>query len=170
MSVSDRTQFKQVVAGSVGDLRTLSNVNPLASNGCVAQDAQRYGSLDFTTAVAVNVSANYCVATFDRPVRLLAVKFMPASAVTTNGNTVFNIGYTNGGGGALTVLASVNTNVNANLGTGNYVALTPITIPLLAAANQLIPSGSLLVLEQIGTAPSEAVPAGSGFQFIWEEV
>jgi len=185
---SDRTQFKQAVAGSIGDSRSVA-VNPLQANGCVAQDAQRFESVQFTAAVAANTSANYSVARLDRPVQIKDFRVLPSAAVTVNGNTTFILGYTNDNGGTLQNIVVINTNQNANLGLGNLAQWTSVNILTLANTqanalnnsnagnnygltpnNLLVPSGSHLILRQVATTPSEQIPAGSEFQFIWEEV
>lgn len=186
---SDRTQFKQAVAGSIGDSRSIA-VNPLQANGCVAQDSQRYAEVSFPTGVAANTTANYSVARFDRPVQIKDFRVLPSAAVTVNGNTTFILGYTNDNGGTLQNIVVINTNQNTVLGLGNLAQWTSVNILTLANTqanalansaagnnygltpnNLLVPSGSQLILRQVNTVTlSEAVPAGSAFQLIWEEV
>lgn len=175
MASSDRTQFKQAVGGSIGDSRLLAQPAVLAANGCVAQDAQRFESVQFTAAVAANTSANYSVARLDRPVKLIDFRFLPSAAITVNGNTTFVLGYTNDNGGALQNIAVFNTNANTSLGMGNMTQWVSVNCLALAGATLTtnayqIPAGSHVVVRQIGTSPSEALPAGSEFQLIWEEV
>ena len=168
---SDRTQFKQVVAGSIGDSRTLSGTNPLAANGVVAQDAQRFEQVGFgPTAGSANTNYTFAMARLDRPVQIKEVRILPGAALTTNGNTVVQYGYTNDNGGSFTVMGSVNTNQNVSLGTGNWAALQSLVVAANASVNAVVPSGSMLAVKLVATAPSEAVPAGTAFQVIWEEV
>lgn len=175
MASSDRTQFKQVVAGSISDLRTLAVTNPLQSNGCVAQDAQRYLPLNLTAGTAINAAANYSLARLDRQVVIKELRLLPSAALTTSGNTTFVLGFTNDGGGTFSNIAVFNTNQNTSLGTGNFAQWVSVNCMGLAGAtvtanNQLVPQGAHLVLKQIPTTPSEALPAGTAFQVIWEEV
>ena len=184
MAGSDRTQYKQALVGTMGDSRSVSNASLM-----VAQDAQRYESLQFTTAIAVNTSANYSVARLDRPVKIVDFRFLPSAAVTVNGNTTFILGYTNDNGGTLQNIVVINTNQNTALGLGNQVQWTSTYVLSLANTmfnalqnsnagnnygltpnNLIVPSGSHLVLRQVAVTPSESIPAGSEFQFIWEEV
>jgi len=168
MANTDRTQYKQVVAGTIGDLRTLSQSTVLASNGCVAQEAQRYIVRDIT--VAANTNANYCLARFDRPVNLLTVRLLPTAAVTTNGNTTLQLAYTNDNGGNLQNCIVITSNTTANGGFGNLVAFTSINLVTGTISNANVPSGSLLVLENFGPTLKEALPAGTAIQIIYEEV
>lgn len=184
MASSDRTQYKQALVGTMGDSRSVSNAALM-----VAQDAQRYETIQFTTAIAVNTSANYSVARFDRPVKIVDFRYLPSAALTTNGNTTFILGYTNDNGGTLQNIVVINTNQNTSLGMGNQVQWTSTNILSLANSqsnalnnsnagnnygltpnNLLVPSGSHLILRQVATTPSETLAAGSEFQFIWEEV
>ena len=120
MATSDRQQFKQVVAGSIGDLRTLSATNPLQSNGCVAQDAQRYVCVLLQAALAVNTNYAMPLAVLDRPVSLKSVSLVAAANITTNSNTIWNVGVANfNGAGSAVVLSTINSNTVANGGTGN---------------------------------------------------
>lgn len=177
MAGSDRTQYKQALLGTMGDSRSVSNAALL-----VAQDAQRYDSVQFTSAVAANTSANYSMARLDRPVVIKELRLLPSAAVTVNGNTTFVLCYTNDNGGSVQNIAIFNTNQNTSLGLGNlaqWVSVNCLAVAsavangnasLFNSAALSVPAGSHLILKQIGTSPSESIPAGSEFQFIWEEV
>ena len=171
MANSDRTQFKQVVAGAVASLRTLVT-NPLQGNGCVAQDAQRYVEAPVAAGLAANTNVNVCMARVERPVLIKEVRILPGAAATiaaTPANTVFSLLWTNDNGGSATTLATINSNTAANGGTGNLAAFTSVVVTQNTAINQVVPSGSMLIGQVLTTTPSTALGSFS-FQVIWEEV
>jgi len=170
MANSDRTQFKQVVAGAVASLRTLVT-NPLQGNGCVAQDAQRYASVACTTGLANNVSPNIQVVRVDRPIQVKECRILPGAALTQDtGNLVISYGYTNDNGGSFTTMGTINTNTAANGGTGNWSAYQSVLITANTSVNAVVPSGSHFGFKVVNSGAGLAVPSGTAFQVIWEEV
>lgn len=182
MAASDRTQYKQVVAGTIGDLRTLSVTNPLQSNGCVAQEAQRYVEAAVVAGFAINTAGNVSMGRVDRPVLIKEVRILPAATanIAANpGNTTFTLGWTNDGGSTFNSVAFINNNTTANGGTGNLIQFTSVPVTLFTAAtanaqlnqtaNMIVPSGSHLVMQVGVTTPSIAIGSVT-FQVIWEEV
>lgn len=174
MATSDRTQLKQVMAGSIGDGRSMSTVNPLSGAGCVAQDAQRFVTVPVGGA-ALGATSDYTfgAARVDRPVQIKEVRILPGGAlVAAAGNLVtINYGYTNDGGGSLTVMGTCNTNTAGNGGTGNWAAGVSVVVAANTSVNAIVPSGSHLQVTSTHTGASGvAVPGGTCFQIIWEEV
>jgi hypothetical protein len=181
MAASDRTQWKQVVIGVLGSLRTVAN-----SFLAVAQDAQRFQGYDVAAATTATTDYNFAVARVDRPVQVKEVRILPGGALTyTAGNYVtLNVVYTNDNTGVAngTVLGTIATNnTAANGATGNWAAGTSITIPLFTAttananlnesSNMIVPSGSQLFVTSTHTGGAGvAIPAGTRFQVLWEEV
>lgn len=181
MAASDRTQYKQVVAGSLGDSRTLSTTNPLAGNGVIAQDSQRYAAQSLPN-LAINTYTNISMARLDRPVLVKECRILPAAAANIAAQpagTNFTLGYTNDNGGTFTSVATINSNTVANGGTGNLVQFVSVPVTLFTpttananlnqTANMIVPSGSHLVLQIGGATPSIALGPVT-FQVIWEEV
>lgn len=174
MAASDRSQYKQVLTGVLGALRTVSNA-ALA----VAQDAQRFVGTDVgPNAVPATGTFNYAIARVNRPVKLIEARILPGGALTgAAGNfAVINVVWSNENGGT-TVLAGCNTNgttLNTSVfpsTTGNWSQGTSILIAQNSSQNQVIPSGSYIYVAHTNTGASGvAVPGGTSFQLIWEEV
>ena len=166
---SDRTQYKQVVVGSLGSSPTIVNA-PL----CIAQDAQRYYHVGLgVTATTASTNYNIPVARTDRPVQVKEVRILPAAALTfiAANYVTLQYGYTNDNGGAMVVMGSINTaNTAANGGTGNWVAQTSILIPANTSINTVIPSGSFVQIQTVASTIGIAIPAFTAFQLIVEEV
>lgn len=175
MSSSDRTQYKQVLIGALGSSRTIAN----AAN-CVAQDAQRYEMVTVgTAATAATGTINYSVARLDRPVVIKEVRILPGGTlVGAAGNfQTITLAYTNDGGGAVVNVAQTNTNgttqntVTYPGTTGNWAQAVSQLVPFNTSNSQLVPAGSHLYFVQANTgAAGVAIPAGTTFQLIWEEV
>lgn len=167
MATSDRTQLKQVVSGALGASRNVVNAAQT-----VAQDAQRYeGTAVGPTAVANNVNVNFQVARLDRPVQVKECRILPGGALTQDtGNLAISYGYTNDNGGAFTTMGTINTNTSANGGSGNWVAYTSIVVTANASVNAVVPSGSHFGFKSVNSGAGLAIPAGTIFQVIWEEV
>jgi len=174
---SDRTQYKQVLIGMVGALRTVVN-----SFQMVAQDAQRFSETQLgSTAQAATGTFNYSAARVERPILVKECRIIPGGALTlnaTNYQTV-TLNYTNDNGGAAVILAQTNTNAVLNTtsfpgNTGTWAQGTSILVPLQpnsAISNLVVPSGSQLYWSVVNTgAGGVAVPAGTAFQLLWEEV
>jgi hypothetical protein len=171
MATSDRQQFKQVVAGSIGDGRTIA-ANPMGPGGCVVQDAQRFVEATLAAGLAANTNVNVCLARVDRPVQVKECRILPGAAATlaaTPANTVFSLLWTNDNGGTATTLCTINCNTVANGGTGNLAAFTSVVVTQNTAINQIVPSGSMLIGQVLATTPSTALGSFT-FQVLWEEV
>lgn len=179
---TDRTQYKQVVAGSLGDNRTIAN-----AINCVQQDAQRFQKVDVGgAALTATTTYNFPVARVERPVLVKEVRILPGGALTTAaGNyTTISYGYTNDNTGIanITTLGQINTaNTAANGGTGNWASGTSILVTAFTSAtvntnanqsiNSTIPAGSqIFVISTPTGGAGVAVPAGTAFQMLWEEV
>lgn len=172
---SDRTQYKQVLVGVVGALRTVSNAFKM-----VAQDAQRFETASVgAAATAATGTQNFLVARVERPVQLIEARILPGGAlVGAAGNfQTISFGYTNDASSSVTVLAQCNTNgttLNTTpfpSTTGNWAFGTSILVAQNASQNQVIPSGSFIVVQAANTgAAGIAMPAGTVFQLLVEEV
>lgn len=164
---SDRTQYKQVLVGSVGSSRSVANA-PLM----VAQDSQRFEAVNVgPTAVANNVNVNWAQNRWDRPVQVKECRILPGAALTQDaGNLAISYGYTNDNGGAFTTMGSINTNTVANGGTGNWAAFVSIVITANTLVNAIVPSGSFFAFKTVNSGAGLAIPAGSAFQVLGEEV
>lgn len=182
MAASDRTQYKQVVAGTIGDSRSIVTP-PLNGNGCVAQEAQRYIEACLQANIAVNTAVNVSLGRVDRPVLIKECRILPTAVsnlAATAANTTFTLGYTNDNGGTFFSVAFINSNTVANGGTGNLAAFVSVPVTLFTAttanaalnqtANMIVPSGSHLVMQLGVVTPSTQLTGPTTFQVIWEEV
>ncbi len=172
MATSDRTQYKQVLIGVLGALRTVSN-----SFLAVAQDAQRFDYAGVGNANTALATINFPLCRVDRPVLIKECRILPGGALTAGANFVqINFGYTNDVTNTITVLAGCNTNA-ANLDVGNFPSATgnwafgaSIKVAQNANQNQVVPSGSQLVWQSSNGTVGMAIPANTQFQGLWEEV
>jgi hypothetical protein len=166
---TDRTQYKAVLVGTLGSSRTVVNAAL-----CIAQDAQRYAETAIgITATTAGNDYTLALARLDRPVQVKEVRILPGGTLNFNATnfTTVNYGYTNDGGGSITVQGGIATsNTAANGATGNWAAGTSIVVPPNANVNQTIPSGSHVQITLTHSGIGVAVPAGTLFQMIWEEV
>lgn len=170
MANSDRTIFKYVLAGTLGANRSVANAYL-----CIAQDAQRYQYIDIGAVTATTAATTYTLpgCRFDRPVQMKEVRVLPGGALTFSITVSENIawGYTNDNSGTLTAtLGTANTNGVPNGGTGNWSYGTSVLLAPNNNINQIIPSGSQLALTITPVSTGTAIPAGTRFQFIYEEV
>jgi hypothetical protein len=167
MAGSDRTQLKQEILGSFGSGRDVVNAALT-----VAQDAQRFHLLQVgATAIAANVAnMNLCGPRLDRPLFVKEVRILPGGAVTANLVATVGYGYTNDNGATVTVMGSINGNTVANGGTGNWTFGTSIIVPPNVAVNPVVPSGSFMCVQLLNGGVQPAIPAGTTFQIIGEEV
>lgn len=175
MASSDRTQYKQVLLGAVGSSRTISNAADM-----VAKDAQRYETTSVgTAATAATGTINYSVARLDRPVVIKEARILPGGTlVGAAGNfQTVSLSYTNDNGGGAVVVAQTNTNGTTQNTTsfpgttGNWSQAVSQLMPFNTANSQLVPAGSHLYFTQANTgAAGVAIPGGTVFQVIWEEV
>ncbi|HEY1695139.1 MAG TPA: hypothetical protein VGG39_23385 [Polyangiaceae bacterium] len=169
MTTSDRSQYKQVLVGSLGSSPSVANA-PL----CIAQDAQRFLEVDVgITATTAATTYTLPVQRLDRPVNVKEVRILPGGALTfVSANYVtVNYGYTNDNSSSLTVMGSIATNnTAANGATGNWAAGTSIVVPPNSNVNSIIPSGSQTQITVTPSGVGVAIPAGTRFQMIVEEV
>ena len=169
MATSDCTQLKDVLVGSLGSLRTVTNAIL-----CVAQDAQRFIETD-VGITATTAATNYTlpVARVDRPVQIIAARILPGGALTYNVTNYVTIsyGWTNDNSTTVTLQGGISTgNTAANGATGNWTFGTSIVVTANTNVNAIVPSGSQLAWTLVPTGAGEAVPAGTVFQIQWEEV
>lgn len=169
MALSDRTQLKAVMAGTLGALRTVTNAL-LA----IAQDAQRFDAIVIGGVTTPGTTYTFPLVRVDRPIVIKDFRVLPGGALTASA-TLFEtmaLVYNNDAGGANTSLASYTTNLTGNGGTGNWTVGT--SIPLFSAASPIsgatVPAGSQVMMTLTPTSTGTAVPAQTLFQVIWEEV
>ena len=169
MSTSDRTQLKDVLVGSLGSLRSV--VNAIL---CVAQDAQRFQAVD-VGAGATTAATNYTfpLARVDRPVQIIGARILPGGALTYNVTNYVTIsyGWTNDNSTTVTLQGGIGAgNTAANGAAGNWTFGTSIAVPPNTLVNAIVPSGSQLAWTVVPTGVGLAIPGGTVFQLLWEEV
>jgi hypothetical protein len=169
MSTSDRTQLKDVLVGSLGSLRSVSNAIL-----CVSQDAQRFDGVAIGALTVNTTNYTWPLVRVDRPVQIIQARILPGGALVYNANAVtIAYGYTNDNQavGSMTTMGFINTaNTVANGGTANWAVGTSIVITANANVNAIVPSGSQLFMTSTIVSGGVIIPAGTVFQLLWEEV
>lgn len=153
-----------VMVGELGASRTVVNAAQ-----AVAQDAQRFEGPTLTAASTAGTTYYWTVARVDRPVKVIEVRVCPGGALTADNTNYAGISYeyTNDGGGSAVVMGSVNTKVT---GTNSWLAQQSFVVTANAAINAVIPAGSFIYIKSAASGGGVAIPAGTRFQMLWEEV
>jgi len=174
MSLTDRSLFKAVLQGSLTGNRNVSNAADV-----VAKDAQRFESATVgDTASTAGSDYVFPVARVDRAVMIKEVRVLPAANIAMDGaNDLANYvtiayGYSNdnSGPGLGTTQGSINNKPTANGGVGNMTGMQSVVVAANSNVNQVVPAGSMIAVTTTHSGIGIAIPAGTKFQVLWEEV